>query len=304
MVRYRKFLRDTLERLGLLGPAKTTVAVLLGNKRFRRYCTSNFASGKIAFGEKNQYVLPMFPLDWIRVDIDGADFNLNLSLCPSFPFPDNSQQMLYAAHLVEHLAQESFEHFLKECHRVLGPGGAIRIETPDAELLIEAYRRRDERVLRHFRAIRQQSLVERLGFSEKYLEDHLTVLGELSNYIDHRVNSGHIPAYAPKEQFEEKLATLDLDSFSRWCVSLQSEAQLASGGHKNWMTWDKIRRDLLEAGFGRVVQVGFGKTAIPGLKLNGGAGSIREKPHRAFYSLFVEAFKGETFLERPRPCGR
>ena len=43
--------------------------------------------------------------------------------------------------------------------------------------------------------------------------------------------------------------------------------------------------------FHRVVRVGFGRTEIRGLKLNAGRGSIREKPHRAFYSIYVEAFK-------------
>ena len=287
----RRLARDTLERYRMLDPAKALAGVCLGNPSFRRVCTSNFTSERVAFGEKNRYVLPVFPLRWVRVDFDGADINLDLNRRPRLPFVDGSQHLLYASHVVEHLEEGSFRHFLAECHRILAPGGAIRIETPDAEFLVAAYRRRDESVLGHFRRIRESNLVRRLGLGEKYLEDHLTVLGELSSYIDHERDSGHVPAYASAAEFEEKLATLGLDAFTRWCVSLQTERQLASGGHQNWMSWTKLVDRLTSAGFRRVARADFGKSEIAGLKLNRGRGAIREKPHRAFYSLYVEAFK-------------
>jgi SAM-dependent methyltransferase len=290
-LRLRRALRSALERLGLLRAAKWTVAQVLGNRRLRQYCTSNFSSGKVVLGEKNRYVFSVFPLEWIRVDIDGADYDLDLERGSPLPFADGSQQVIYSAHVVEHLDQESFERFLGESFRILAKGGAIRIETPDAERLIQGYRQRDEAVLRHFRENRRRDLIERFGFPEKYLEDHLMVLGELSNYIDHRIQSGHIPVYATKDEFEQRLNTLDLDALARWCVSLQTDEQLASGGHQNWMSWEKMRRHLLAAGFARAVRTDFGVTAVPGLKLNRGFGSIREKRHRAFYSLYVEAFK-------------
>ena len=75
------------------------------------------------------------------------------------------------------------------------------------------------------------------------------MLGELSNYIDHRIHSGHIPVYATKDEFDRKLNTSDIDALAEWCVSLQTEEQLASGGHQNWMSWEKVRRHLVAAGF-------------------------------------------------------
>jgi len=290
-MQFRQRVRDALERFRMLDAAKALTTACLGSTRFRRICTSDFTSGKVAFGEKNRYVLPVFPLRWVRVDFDGADINLDLNRRPRLPFADASQRVLYASHLVEHLDEESFRHFVRECHRILAPTGALRIETPDAEFLVASYRRRDEAVLGHFRAIRHSNLVTRLGLPAKYLADHLTVLGELSSYIDHDINSGHIPAYASAVEFEDKLATLELDAFTRWCVSLQTDEQLASGGHQNWMSWGKLATELDQAGFRRVTRVEYGKTGILQLKLNRGRGCIREKPHRAFYSLYVEAFK-------------
>lgn len=272
-------------------PTKAAVSAVLGNPNLRRFATSNFTSGKIAIGEKNGYTFPTFPLDWIRVDIEDSDFDLDLASCSPLPFGDDSQHVVYAAHVVEHLEQRAFEHLLRECRRILRPGGAIRIEAPDAEILIGAYQRRDEAVLGYFRALRRRQLVEGLGFPERYLQDHLTVLGELSNYIDHAYDRGHIPVFADADTFDEKLGSLDRESFVRWCVGLQTPAQRTSGGHQNWMSAAKLTRELESAGFSRVVAARFGETQIPGLALNCGAGSIREKRHRAFYSVYVEAFK-------------
>ena len=141
-LRFRRALRDTLERLGLLAAAKWTVAQVLGDRRpAPGPATSHFSSGKVVLGEKNRYVFSVFPLEWIRVDIDGADYDLDLERGAPLPFADDSQQVIYSAHVVEHLDQESFERFLSESFRILVKGGAIRIETPDAERLIEAYRR-------------------------------------------------------------------------------------------------------------------------------------------------------------------
>jgi SAM-dependent methyltransferase len=267
------------------------VSSVLGNPLLRRAATANFSSGKVAFGEKNRYILPIFPLEWIRVDFDGADFDIDLGKRAPLPFADGSQRILYAAHLVEHLSDPGVRHFFAECHRILAPGGAVRIETPDAEQMIALYRQRDAHFLSYFRARRAEELVGKLGYPPKYLEDQLSLVGGLSNYMDHAARSGHIPVYASADEVEDKLATLDLEQFTAWCVSLQSAEQLSTGGHQNWMTADKLRRELLAAGFTRVEHVDFNVTTIPGLLLNRGSRSIREKRERAFYSVYVEAFK-------------
>jgi SAM-dependent methyltransferase len=287
----RRAAREVLRRAGLIEQAQRALEATLGNPRFRRRVTHDFSSGKVAFGEKNRYVSPVFPLDWIRVDWEGADIDFDLGAPAPLPFPDRSQRLLYAAHVVEHLPQPAFERFLGECHRILVPGGALRIETPDAAWLVEAYRRRDARFLDHFRAIRQRDLVTRLGFPPRYLEDQLSLIGELSNYIDHPRNSGHIPVYAARDEVDRRVEDGDLAALAAWALSLQTAEQRASGGHQNWMSWPKLEAALRSAGFARVERVDREVTTIPGLVLGARRGGIREKPHRAFYSVYVEAFR-------------
>jgi hypothetical protein len=194
--------------------------------------------------------------------------------------------------MLEHVEEDVLLAVLGEAFRILKPGGAIRIEVPDAEKLVTAYRSNDRRVLDYFRASRKLLVHSSPVLGEKYLEDHLTVLGEVANYFEGDL--GHIPVYAPKDEFDRRLAK-GLESFNRWAQSLKTDAQRHSGGHSNALTYERLERALKIAGFRLVHRKDIGKTSIPSLRLGRGwrriYDSVPETPERSFYSLYVEAFR-------------
>ena len=263
-------------------------------KPLRRALQTRFYStGKVALGERLQ---PHgdFPLDWIYIDWRDADYTVNLVGDPILPFKDDSQKLIYSAHLIEHLPEPTLTSLLREVHRVLKPGGWIRIECPDAEKLANLYRCSDVHMLNTFRESRRRIIVEYMGLGEKYLEDHLSLMGEISNYIVPG-EPHHVPVYASRQEFDLKFNSLDLEGFAEWCRSLQTPEQRTSGGHQTILYHSKIKRMLQEAGFTNVVPADFDFTSIPELKLNqSGRRSIKTKPHRRFYSLYTEATKGRT----------
>jgi predicted SAM-dependent methyltransferase len=66
------------------------------------------------------------------------------------PFPENSMKGVFVEHCLEHFSLPVAFTVLKECWRVLTPGGLLRIIVPDAELYLELYhrqRRGDENAL-------------------------------------------------------------------------------------------------------------------------------------------------------------
>lgn len=57
------------------------------------------------------------------------------------PFANNTADVIYHSHFLEHLTKEDAEMFLRECHRVLKKGGLMRITVPDLEFVLEMYKR-------------------------------------------------------------------------------------------------------------------------------------------------------------------
>ena len=257
----------------------------------RRLFTGNFCNGLVALGERNSYA---FPMAWITVDWTEADFSLWLSKDSRLPFADNSQRIIYTAHMLEHVEDGVLESLLREIYRVLGPKGAVRIETPDAEKLIMAYRQNNRTTLDYFRRGREELIQRRPHLGKKYLEDHLTVLGEVSNYVDYSEGALHIPVYADRDAFEKELGK-GVEEFNRWAQSLKTPEQARSGGHANTLTPNKLELMLRAAGFSDVRLAACGKSSIPRLRLGRGwrrfYDSVPETESRAFYSLYLEAFK-------------
>ncbi|MFT3775310.1 MAG: methyltransferase domain-containing protein [Minicystis sp.] len=55
------------------------------------------------------------------------------------PLPDGSARVVYSSHMIEHLDRSAARGLLAEIHRVLRPGGVVRLVAPDLKRLAVAY---------------------------------------------------------------------------------------------------------------------------------------------------------------------
>ena len=60
----------------------------------------------------------------------------------ALPFPEGRFSGIYTEHCLEHIALADCERNLKEFHRVLKPGGRLRVIVPDGEMLFGIYHER------------------------------------------------------------------------------------------------------------------------------------------------------------------
>lgn len=80
---------------------------------------------------------------WVNID-NNSDENIkkldkNLNLTQPLPYKDNSVDYIFHEHFIEHLTVEEGQSSLKDCLRVLKPGGVMRIATPDLEVTVDKY---------------------------------------------------------------------------------------------------------------------------------------------------------------------
>jgi predicted SAM-dependent methyltransferase len=79
---------------------------------------------------------------WLNTDLHGygrGDELVYLDVRKRFPLPDASFDLIHSEHMLEHLTYSEGQRCLRECLRVLRPGGTIRTATPSLERLAQLY---------------------------------------------------------------------------------------------------------------------------------------------------------------------
>ncbi len=140
-------MQKLLRRLRLEGPALALLphvrrwsGSLTGRDR-RRVRAYLAASGekKLQIGAGSNH------LDgWLNTDYSQWRVGqIYLNAARPFPLPDASFDYVFSEHMIEHIPFRAGLEMLRESHRVLRPGGRVRITTPDLAFLIAL--QRDER---------------------------------------------------------------------------------------------------------------------------------------------------------------
>lgn len=63
----------------------------------------------------------------------GADLRYPLGIC------DNAFEGIFSEHTFEHLTYAEAGRLMRECHRILKPGGVLRVAVPDLAIFINSY---------------------------------------------------------------------------------------------------------------------------------------------------------------------
>ena len=108
-----------------------------------------------------------------HVDYVGSADNLPM-------FEDNSVDLIYACHLLEHFKRHETEAVLKEWYRVIKPGGILRLAVPDFEKLVEVYLKTKDLKLIFGPLVGRQDYPENthyVAFDEKTLSEILSRVG-------------------------------------------------------------------------------------------------------------------------------
>ena len=83
-----------------------------------------------------------FHKDWVNVDmVSKSPYVESCNLVKGMPFLDNQFDVIYHSQVLEHIPKDKAHKFIKECLRVLKPGGIIRVVVPDLENIVDEYKK-------------------------------------------------------------------------------------------------------------------------------------------------------------------
>jgi predicted SAM-dependent methyltransferase len=108
---------------------------LVRGRAVEKYLAST-TEPRLQFGTGNK------PLPgWLNSDLVTGDIFLDLTR--RFPLPSSSFAFAFGEHVIEHLYERQTVALLRELHRILRPGGVLRVTTPDLRKLIALYEDRN-----------------------------------------------------------------------------------------------------------------------------------------------------------------
>ncbi len=194
------------------GIAKAT----LPNYYLRRYVTNagiRTRTRHLHLGCGTKY-LPGF------VNLDANLFNkvdLWLDVRNGLPFASNTVDSIYSTHMLEHFYSDELQLLLRDCQRVLKPGGGIRLIVPNLASAISAYGQKninwfEASFPRHFDSLggRFSNFVfcdgqHRTAFDFTYMDEVLRQAGfrevEESAEGKSRLYGSQVPPYEPGDSF-------------------------------------------------------------------------------------------------------
>jgi predicted SAM-dependent methyltransferase len=170
--------------------------------------------------------------DWINFDIHSTVPEVReCNLLEGVPLPDNSCDAVYNAALLEHLPRREAERFLRECRRILRPGGILRIGVPDLEQIVRIYLGKLEG------AVRGDATAQ---------ADYRWILLELLDQLTRTRSGGEMLAAVVSPEFNEQFVAQRIGDEYR---TLRAAA---SGSKSRWarlrtMPFREIRHRLLSA---------------------------------------------------------
>ena len=78
--------------------------------------------------------------DWVNVDIDReSQPDVCANLAGALPFANDVARLMHTEDFIDQLELDQAAGFLRECHRILSPGGVLRVLTPDMRKLADLY---------------------------------------------------------------------------------------------------------------------------------------------------------------------
>jgi len=145
---------------------------------------------------------------WTTIDVSGADISHDLRF--GIPLPNNSVDRIYTSHMFEHIPYKSLLVFIKECFRVLKPGGELSVCVPNAGYYIRAYINRER-----FQPVKkgyEPAIVDTGSYIDQV--NYIAYMDELHKYMFDDENLINTLKHAPFKdvRLREFDDTLDLES--------------------------------------------------------------------------------------------
>ncbi len=238
---------------------------------------------------------------WTNIDFDSEWYNhhsnhnskdilkYDLTSLEPIPVADNSAELVYSSHTVEHIPNDAAQNMFNEAYRMLKPGGLIRITTPDIKLVYRAYKDDDRDYLYWIPWYSKAYEMKRSKINTR-MDEASTAQLFLSLFASSAsiIHSDGADERITDEVLHKTFTDMKLDDALNYCLSKCSRETQRKypGNHINWWHAEKMTEMFKEAGFEKIYRSGYGQSFAPVLRNQ----KLFDTTHPKI-SLYMEAIK-------------
>lgn len=183
----------------------------------------------------------------------NIDIPHDLTSGKPLPIADGTIGAAYTSHVIEHLKDEHVRFVLKDTHRVLKPGGYLRLSTPDIDLYVRAFLEKDL----DFFHYRDHAHYRRLGISDSLAGLFLDVFA---------TRIGEQPEKPSDAEVREKLQHMGAEAALDYYAAQAPYDYARSHYHVNWFNAKKLTAMCRAAGFREVYVSALGQSRCPEMR--------------------------------------
>jgi SAM-dependent methyltransferase len=200
----------------------------------------------------------------------------NFTARDPIPVPDDSAEICYTSHVIEHLRDADVAHIFSEVHRMLKPGGVFRITCPDVD---QAYQAAESGNLAFFKALVGN---RSLAFD---LDGDVGLAYYIAQQLVLKDDGLPIPGFF---RYSAKRGTKSREEiFDELCGLSSDEYQSTNPVHINWWNHEKVSEFLRRAGFTKIENSSYGHSSCMVMR------DVNKFDNTwPQISLYVEAIKG------------
>ncbi len=191
----------------------------------RQFACHTVGVNKLNFGCGHRYVK-----GWVNIDFHSEHPEVKrVNLLRRLPFAEGAFDVVYSSHVLEHFAPATAEALLRECHRVLKPGGILRTVLPDLETACREYVR----------------LLDEVKTSEAARRRYEWIILELLDQLTRTQPSGLISPFRQKLMAANDQEMITYVQSRTDTIPWTSSASATLSGRLRSLTWNKLRTKLV-----------------------------------------------------------
>ena len=247
--------------------------------------------------------------EWINLDYEAISPHvIKCDILNNLPLKENSASNIYTSHFVEHIPYSKLNSFLKNCFKILSPGGVIRIITPDFNEMCESYIKAikdDEKETAEFIKIEildQLVRVKKGGalknkFNEYIKFDNKKMINVVRKRLGCDLKKNDNSKNLPKKGINQRIFSKIFNTYINLVSYLLPKAfrtqnvKFTSVGENHTWIWDNVdlSSELLKVGFTNIINKDINESGIENypyeLDIENGY------PRKGFQSMCIEAEK-------------